>query len=364
MLAYTINISGPTHVVSGATNVALSCSIMSSKNEIPIWYHDNRRLDITSKSGYQSFSERSGQIINSKLIINRATLDKAGTYKCQSDTNKVLVFQIVVFDSPNEIMMQYKPSKYDEFQEVILQCNANTSILGKNNRFTWKFENGTVIQNDTQYNIGSNTLKIMHPTIKHCGNYFCVSSDIPNIRNPVSIKAPVRVKPLNEQGSLSLVEGDTLKLKCEALSCPKPSILWFRKRDKDESFHPLNSASVGVGDRISFDQDKAEDVENSTLKIKNMGYEDKGLYTCKASNLKSEHNSTINVRIKDKLAALWPFLGICLEVAILCAIILIYEKKRARKNSDLDLNTSIKSPTYKSPDIDLSEDQEIRHRKS
>ena len=33
----------------------------------------------------------------------------------------------------------------------------------------------------------------------------------------------------------------------------------------------------------------------------------------------------------DKLAALWPFLGICVEVAILCVIIFIYEKRRAKQ---------------------------------
>lgn len=41
----------------------------------------------------------------------------------------------------------------------------------------------------------------------------------------------------------------------------------------------------------------------------------------------------------DKYAALWPFLGICAEVFVLCAIILIYEKKRNKtelEESDTD----------------------------
>lgn len=45
------------------------------------------------------------------------------------------------------------------------------------------------------------------------------------------------------------------------------------------------------------------------------------------------------VYISDKLAALWPFLGICAEVVVLCAIILIYEKKRNKtelEESDTD----------------------------
>jgi len=40
-----------------------------------------------------------------------------------------------------------------------------------------------------------------------------------------------------------------------------------------------------------------------------------------------------------KYAALWPFLGICAEVLILCLIILIYEKRRNKselEESDTD----------------------------
>ena len=35
--------------------------------------------------------------------------------------------------------------------------------------------------------------------------------------------------------------------------------------------------------------------------------------------------------ISGKYAALWPFLGICAEVIILCVIIFIYERRRAAK---------------------------------
>lgn len=47
-----------------------------------------------------------------------------------------------------------------------------------------------------------------------------------------------------------------------------------------------------------------------------------------------KHVSIGLLRVKDKLAALWPFLGICAEVFILCTIILIYEKRRNK--TDLD----------------------------
>jgi len=42
-------------------------------------------------------------------------------------------------------------------------------------------------------------------------------------------------------------------------------------------------------------------------------------------------NYTLKVRVKDKLAALWPFLGIVGEVAILVTVIFLYERHQLRK---------------------------------
>ena len=35
--------------------------------------------------------------------------------------------------------------------------------------------------------------------------------------------------------------------------------------------------------------------------------------------------------ISDKFAALWPFIGICAEVIVLCVIIFLYERKQAKQ---------------------------------
>jgi len=34
----------------------------------------------------------------------------------------------------------------------------------------------------------------------------------------------------------------------------------------------------------------------------------------------------------DKFAALWPFLGVCAEVIILCIVIFFYERKQAKQS--------------------------------
>jgi len=90
--------------------------------------------------------------------------------------------------------------------------------------------------------------------------------------------------------------------------------------------------NTGAGDSSNV---KFPVIENGTLRIEQMEEQDAGSYACVVTNWIDTKefvvNATVMVQVKDKYAALWPFLGICAEVAILCAIILIYEKRRAKR---------------------------------
>lgn len=165
----------------------------------------------------------------------------------------------------------------------------------------------------------NNTLTVIYVGADDLGEYQCVfkmSGGI-NFTATVLLEAQPRVHRFPK--SKNLVQGDPLQLDCDAYGYPEPVITWL----KDGVV--INSTD----DRVSFKT--YEGMENATLRIEDLDYPDRAVYTCVATNEHGDGESEILVRVKDKLAALWPFLGICVEVAILCIIIFIYEKRRAKQ---------------------------------
>lgn len=91
---------------------------------------------------------------------------------------------------------------------------------------------------------------------------------------------------------------------------------------------------------VVIDNKQFNGVVVSKLTKNQTSIDDKGYYRCKTRNENGDVRDAEGLlHVKDKLAALWPFLGICAEVFILCAIILIYESRRNKteqEDSDTD----------------------------
>ncbi|XP_061720729.1 obscurin [Cydia pomonella] len=143
----------------------------------------------------------------------------------------------------------------------------------------------------------------------------------------------------------SVVEGQKLKLVCKMIGKPALAVKWFYNKDHtsyDEDV--VKELQLGVeleqGGRIKFENSDAG-VENGQLVIEAAERADAGAYACipdfseTGNQTQSPHLPAVTVlRVKDMYAALWPFLGICAEVLILCAIILVYEKRRTKPELD------------------------------
>lgn len=120
------------------------------------------------------------------------------------------------------------------------------------------------------------------------------------------------------------IEGQKMKLECIAYGTPTPEISW---RVNNETFEETK-------DRVRLSPNSLKQ-KNGIFEIDVAELSDRGDYVCVASNEATFIlNTTVElesyVRVKDKMAAVWPFIGICAEVIILCAIIFAYERNRTK----------------------------------
>lgn len=123
--------------------------------------------------------------------------------------------------------------------------------------------------------------------------------------------------------TINVIEGKKVDIKCSVWGYPQPVISWT----KDGK--PLNVTQGSTKILMK----PVDGYKNAHLRIDDADFDDSGHYTCKAYSkfLNASDSEIFCVGVKDKHAALWPFLAIVCEVLVLCAIIFVYEKKRNDK---------------------------------
>lgn len=221
------------------------------------------------------------------------------------------------------------------------------------------------------HNTGVNvhSLTITKPKVTDIGNYTCssVSSDaaVEVESEKFSVLMPtivVKIVALN-----NIIDGEELLLTCNAVGNPPTEIQWFKmaepesKDPKDYWTMMGSKTKIEANDpRIFVNSSAMSTTMSSHLNIKEIQLEDRFVYMCLADNRVDSaisSNSTILIRVVGKYAALWPFLGICAEVLVLCIVIFVYEKRRGNKKLDDE------SDQNNSKHAVNSKDSEVRHRK-
>lgn len=121
-----------------------------------------------------------------------------------------------------------------------------------------------------------------------------------------------------DKKSRTITEGGSVTFDCVILYGNETSIEWTWTRNGTE-IEPDNLINI------------TSDQKETLLTISKVDESHKGFIQCNAKNEFGSYSNEFNLRVKNSLTALWPFLGIVAEVLILCVIILIYEKKCNKK---------------------------------
>ncbi|KAI5640183.1 immunoglobulin domain-containing protein [Phthorimaea operculella] len=132
----------------------------------------------------------------------------------------------------------------------------------------------------------------------------------------------------------NVVEGQKLKLTCKMFGRPYPAVQWTYSNVSDTVTNGTEVTEY-FGDRVKLETSD-QGVVGGDLVIEAAERSDAGWYMCTPLTEKERNpaSAITRLRVKDMYAALWPFLGICAEVFILCAIILVYEKRRTKPELD------------------------------
>ena len=116
-------------------------------------------------------------------------------------------------------------------------------------------------------------------------------------------------------------EGETVVLVCKSDSFPPITYwLWYKKSESGDQV--ITNGTQSKFFVVSSESRTELHIPSVDLK------EDPGTYVCNGTSLEGTSHAAITLRVRNRFAALWPFLGIVAEVLVLVTIIFIYEKRR------------------------------------
>jgi len=167
------------------------------------------------------------------------------------------------------------------------------------------------------------------------GNWSCATNSWIVVGDPFITRLGKPSDENNLRSSLAVMEEEKVKMRCEAyyFGDESPEIEW--KKLDEETGAELNISS-NRWEISATERESSKYFSTLTLIDENgVTMDDRANYTCTVK-VGTPAVRGILLRVKGKFAALWPFLGICVEVLVLCVGIFIYERRTKARNNEGD----------------------------
>jgi hypothetical protein len=214
---------------------------------------------------------------------------------------------------------------------------------------SWYRKDELLTEDNTKYSFSrdNSSLTIHNVGIDDLGVYQCEESD--ELRANVTLYSYPFVR---DEKSINTAPGYSVTLECRARGLPLPVVTWYNNQNG------IDQQILQDGKRFVFENTT---VTNGQLVISDLHFDDYTIYTCVATNPFGSNNGTTLLRVKSQWNALWPIIGIAVQLVILAVIIFFYERN---KKKEMEIEKKREAEFNKAHPVDSGRGEGARQRKS